>query len=149
MESTLHDLGQLLLKAIPTVFLLLVVHFYLKKMFFGPMADVLAKRRAATEGLRESAEVMRARALEQTTSIEAQLRQAREEIYQEQEEARRLWTSEQSRQLEEARTQARELIQQGKQRLDVEASAAKSQLATTTDALADQIVRTLLERSAA
>lgn len=149
MESTLHDLGQLLLKAIPTVFLLLVVHFYLKKMFFGPMADVLAKRRAATEGLRESAEAMRARALEQTASIEAQLRQAREEIYQEQEEARRNWTSEQSSQLEAARTEARELIHQGKQRLDVEASAAKTQLATTTDALANQIVRTLLERSAA
>jgi len=149
MESTLHDLGQLLLKAIPTVFLLLVVHFYLKKMFFGPMADVLAKRRAATEGLRESAEAMRARALEQTASIEAQLRQAHEEIYQEQEEARRLWTTVQASQLEQARTQARELIQQGKQRLDAESSAAKNQLATTTDALADQIVRTLLERSAA
>jgi len=149
MESTLHDLGQLLLKAIPTVFLLLVVHFYLKKMFFGPMADVLAKRRAATEGLRESAEAMRARALEQTASIEAQLRQAHEEIYQEQEEARRLWTTVQASQLEQARTQARELIQQGKQRLDAESSAAKNQLATTSDALADQIVRTLLERSAA
>jgi F-type H+-transporting ATPase subunit b len=149
MESTLHDLGQLLLKAIPTVILLLVVHFYLKKMFFAPMADVLAKRRAATEGLRESAEAMRARALEQTASIEAQLRQARDEIYREQEEARRGWTTEQARQLEEARNQARQLMQQGKQRLDAEASAAKTQLATTTDALADQIVRTLLERSAA
>jgi F0F1-type ATP synthase membrane subunit b/b' len=149
MESTLHDLGGLLLKAIPTVFLLLVVHFYLKRMFFGPMADVLAKRRAATEGLRESAEAMRARAAEQTASIEAQLRQAREEIYQQQEEARRGWTSEQSSQLDAARSQSRELIHQGKQRLDAEASAAKTQLATTTDALADQIVRTLLERSAA
>jgi len=149
MESTLHDLGQLLLKAIPTVFLLLVVHFYLKKMFFAPMADVLAKRRAATEGLRESAEAMRAKAVEQTASIEAQLRQAREEIYQQQEEARRGWTSEQSSQLDAARSQSRELIHQGKQRLDAEASAAKTQLATTTDALADQIVRTLLERTAA
>jgi F0F1-type ATP synthase membrane subunit b/b' len=149
MESTLHDLGGLLLKAIPTVFLLLVVHFYLKRMFFGPMADVLAKRRAATEGLRESAEAMRARAAEQTASIEAQLRQAREEIYQQQEEARRGWTSEQSSQLDAARSQSRELIHQGKLRLDAEASAAKTQLATTTDALADQIVRTLLERSAA
>ena len=60
MESTLHDLGQLLLKAIPTLFLLLVVHLYLKQMFFRPMADVLAKRRAATEGLRDSADAMRA-----------------------------------------------------------------------------------------
>ena len=106
MESTLHDLGQLLLKAIPTLFLLLVVHFYLKQMFFRPMADVLAKRRAATDGLRESAEAMRAKAVEQTKAIEAQLRQAREAIYQEQEEARRGWTGDQSAQLDEARQQS-------------------------------------------
>src|SRR5580692_9594176 len=114
MEQTLHDLGQLLLKAIPTVFLLLVVHFYLKRMFFGPMADVLAKRRAATEGLRESAAATRARADEQTKSLEEQLRKAREAIYQEQEEARRGWIGDQSVQLDEARKQARELIQQSR-----------------------------------
>lgn len=149
MESTLHDLGALLLKAVPTVFLLLVVHFYLKGMFFKPMADVLAKRRAATEGLRESAEAMRAKAAQQLASIEVQLQQAREEIYQEQEEARRRWTTEQAGQLEAARSEARELIRQGKNRLDAEAATAKSQLAATADALAEQIVRTLLERTAA
>jgi F0F1-type ATP synthase membrane subunit b/b' len=149
MESTLHDLGQLLLKAIPTVFLLLVVHFYLKRMFFGPMAGVLAKRRAATEGLRESAEATRARAAEQLASIEAQLRQARDEIYQQQEEARRGWITEQGSQLDQGRAQAHEQIHQGKQRLDTEAAAAQSQLAATTDALANQIVNALLERSAA
>lgn len=149
MESTLHDLGALLLKAIPTVFLLLVVHFYLKAMFFRPMADVLAKRRAATEGLMESAEAIRARAAEQTASIEAQLRQARDEIYREQEEARRGWVSEQASQLEAARNQARELIQQSKNRLDGEAATAKSQLAATAEGLADEIVRALLERKAA
>jgi F-type H+-transporting ATPase subunit b len=149
MESTLHDLGQLLLKAIPTLFLLLVVHFYLKRMFFRPMADILAKRRAATDGLRESAEAIRAKAAEQTSSIEAQLRQAREAIYQEQEAARRHWTSDQSAQLEEARKQARELIHQSKQQLDTEAGAAKSQLSGTADALADQIAEALLERTLA
>jgi len=149
MESTLHDLGGLLLKAIPTVLLLLVVHFYLKSMFFRPMADVLAKRRAATEGQRESAAALRAKAEQQMASIEAQLRQAREEIYQEQEEARRQWTTEQTNQLDQARTHGRDLIRQGEDQLNAEAATAKSQLAATADALADQIVRTLLERSAA
>jgi F-type H+-transporting ATPase subunit b len=149
MESTLHDLGQLLLKAVPTLFLLLVVHFYLKRMFFRPMADVLAKRRAATDGLRESAEAMRAKAAEQTKSIEAQLRQARESIYQEQEEARRRWTGDQTSQLEDTRRQSRELIHQSKQQLDTEAAAAKSQLARTTDTLADEIANALLERASA
>jgi len=149
MESTLHDLGQLLLKAIPTLFLLLVVHFYLKRMFFRPMSEVLAKRRASTDGLREKADAMRASALEQTKSIEEQLRQAREVIYQEQEEARRGWTADQGAQLEAARKQARELTQQSKHQLDDEAAVAGNQLAETSDALADQIVNALLERTSA
>jgi len=149
MESTLHDLGQLLLKAIPTLFLLLVVHFYLKRMFFRPMADVLAKRRAATDGLRESAEAMRAKAGEQTKAIEDQLRQAREAIYTEQEEARRVWMGDQGAQLEAARQQGRELIQQSKHDLDDEAAVAKNQLAETAGTLADQIANALLERTSA
>jgi F0F1-type ATP synthase membrane subunit b/b' len=51
--------------------------------------------------------------------------------------------------LDAARNEARELIRQGKSRLDGEAATAKSQLAVTADALADQIVQALLERSAA
>ena|ERR1700730_12180883 len=149
MASTLNQLGGLLLKAVPTLFLLLVVHFYLKRMFFRPMAEVLAQRRAATDGLRESAEAMRAKAAEKANVIEAQLREAREGIYREQEEARRRWTSDQDAQLEEARKQSRELIHQSKQQLDTEAAEAKGQLAATTDALAEQIARRLLERTAA
>jgi len=149
MESTLHDLGQLLLKAIPTLFLLLVVHLYLKRMFFRPMAEVLAKRRAATDGQRESAEAMRAKAAEQTKSIEAQLHQAREAIYQEQEEARHGWVGDQSAQVEQARQQARELINQSEHDLYDEAAVAKDQLANTADALADQIANALLERTSA
>jgi F-type H+-transporting ATPase subunit b len=149
MEKTLHDLGQLLLKAIPTLFLLLIVHFYLKKMFFRPMAEVLAKRRAATEGLRESAEAMRAKAAEQTKAIEEDLRQARESIYQEQEEARRGWLGDQTSQMEEARKDARERIHQSDELLKAEAVSAKSQLAGTADQLADQIAQRLLERTPA
>ncbi len=149
MEKTLHDLGQLLLKAIPTLFLLLIVHFYLKRMFFRPMAEVLAKRRAATEGLRESAEAMRAKADEQTKAIEENLRQARESIYQEQEEARRGWLGDQTSQLEEARKDARERIHQSDELLKAEAVATKGQLAGTADQLADQIAQTLLERTPA
>jgi F-type H+-transporting ATPase subunit b len=149
MESTLHDLGQLLLKAIPTLFLLLVVHFYLKSMFFRPLADVLAKRREATDGLRESADAMRAKADGQVKSIEEQLRQAREAIYQEQEEARKRWIGDQSTQLDEARKQARELIQQSGHDLDDEAAVARNQLADTAETLADQIANALLERTPA
>ncbi len=149
MEATLQALGQLLLKGVPTIFLLLVVHFYLKRMFFRPMGEVLAKRRAATEGLKENATAMRARAEEQTKSIEAQLQQAREAIYQEQEEARKRWMSEQTGQLDDARQKARELIHQAKLQLDDEAAATKVQLQASAGPLADEIANTLLERTLA
>src|SRR3979411_687101 len=106
MDQTLRELGGILLKAIPTVCLLLVVHVYLRWIFFGPLRKILAKRREATEGARESAEVLRARATSKAAAIDAELRKAREEIYQEQEEARRRWTADQSASLEAARLQS-------------------------------------------
>jgi F-type H+-transporting ATPase subunit b len=148
MDQTLRELGGILLKAIPTVCLLLVVHVYLRLMFFGPLRNILAKRREATEGARESAEVLLAKATSKAAAIEAELRKAREEIYQEQEEARRRWTAEQSASLEAARLQSREMIQQAKVELDAEAAAAKRELAATTDSLAEQITQSLLRRKA-
>jgi len=117
-------------------------------MFFGPLRNILAKRREATEGARESAEVLLAKATSKAAAIEAELRKAREEIYQEQEEARRRWTAEQSASLEAARLQSREMIQQAKVELDSEAAAAKRELVATTDSLAEQITQSLLQRKA-
>ena len=149
MDATLQALAGILLKAVPTLVLLIVVHFYLKWMFFRPLGNVLAKRRAATEGMRESAQALLAKADQQTKAIEAKLRDAREEIYQEQEESRRRWVGEQGQRLEAARHQTHELIHQAKLQLEGETEAARRELAATADALADQIARTLLERKTA
>jgi F0F1-type ATP synthase membrane subunit b/b' len=129
--------------------LLLIVHLYLKAMFFGPMRDVLAKRREATEGAKKSAEELLAKASEKTAALEAALRKAREEIYQEQEEARRRWISEQNTRLEEARRASRDLIHHAKDQLDAEAAVAKRNLTAFTAVLADQIATSLLEGKAA
>jgi F-type H+-transporting ATPase subunit b len=145
MDATLQALGGLLLKAVPTVILLVIVHLYLKWMFFRPMADVLAKRRAATEGARKSAEALLAKASEKAAEIETALRNARDEIYQEQEEARRRWISEQSARIDEARHASHELIHKAKEQLDTETAIAKRELNATTASLADEIARLLLE----
>ena len=149
METTVQALGGILLKAIPTIVLLLIVHLYLKRMFFGPLREVLAKRREATEGARQEAEALVAKAAERAAAVEAELRKAREAIYQEQEEARRRWIGEQTARLEEARRGSRELIHHAKQQLDDEVAAAKRELTGVTTALADQIARSLLERKTA
>ena len=148
MQETLQALGGILLQAIPTICLLLIVHFYLKWMFFRPVREVLEKRREATEGARESAAEMLKKATEKAAALEDALRKARDEIYQENEEARKRWIGEQAARLEEARRRSRELIHQAKQELDAEAAAAKRDLAGMVDTLADEIARSLLERKA-
>jgi len=146
--DTLNALGGLLLKAVPTIGLLIIVHFYLKWVFFRPVREVLDKRREATEGARESAARMLKVATEKAAELDAALRKARDEVYQEQEEVRRQWIAEQSARLDEARRQSRESIHQAKLELEAETAAAKRDLAATADSLADQITRSLLERRA-
>ncbi len=142
MEATLRDLGALLVKAIPTVFLLLVVYVYLRWMFFKPLEKVLAERQAATQGTRQKAEALLAKASQTAANVEAQLRKARDEIYQQQEEERRRWIAEQTAQLDQARQSAREQIQQarhatGKRRRDRQAQPrGNSRVSGRSDRLA-------------
>ena len=149
MEQTLHDLGGLLLKAVPTIVLLLVVYAYLRWMFFRPLEKVLAERKQATAGTHEKAEALLRKADETAVAIENKLRSAREAIYQEQEQARHRWMSDQAAQLEQARHSARDMIHQAETQIQDEAAAAKRELAATADSLAEQITRTLLERTTA
>src|SRR5947209_13083548 len=146
MDETLHALGGILLKAIPTLVLLVVVHLYLKTVFFRPLEDVLAKRRAMTEGARESAEALLQRASEKTAEYEVKLRDAREEIYREQEEMRRRWVDDQTKRIEEARLKTRDLIRQAKEQIEAETVSAKRELSVWSDARADQIAHSLLAR---
>lgn len=148
MDSTLNQLGGILLNAVPTVILLLVVFLYLKWMFFRPLEKVLAERKLATTGTREKAEALLAKAGQTAAAIEAELKKARESIYQEQEEARRRWSSDQTAQLDQARNSAREAIHQAKMELESETAAAKRELSATAESLAEQIANTLLERTA-
>ena len=149
MEQTLQQLGGILLKAIPTVVLLLIVHFYLKFMFFRPLQKVLAERKQATQGTKEKAEQLLAKAEQTHASIEAALRKAREEIYQEQEEARKQWTNDQTARLDQARHQSHQLIHQAQEQLEADAAATKKDLAKAAEVLAEEIARTLLERKVA
>ena len=50
MEQTLHQLGELLLAAIPTVVLLLVLFGLYRVLVAGPLGRILEERYARTEG---------------------------------------------------------------------------------------------------
>ena len=145
MEATLQALGALLVQAIPTIVLVVLLHFYLKSVFFAPLARTLQKRREATEGARELARASMKRAAEKSAEYEAALQQARSTIYREQEEARRKWLDDQARQIEEARKHAHEAIHTASGVIGAQAASARHDLESQSSDLAEQIAGRLLE----
>ncbi len=148
MDKTIHDLGEILLKAIPTLILFILLNIYLKAMFFTPLQKVLAKRREATEGARESAEAGLKSAAERTAEYEAKLRDARTEIYKEQEETRKRWVDQQTRLIQDAREKTQAMVLTAKQQIAQDIEGAKHDLAGSSNLLAEQISNALLKRRA-
>ena len=149
MESTLRALGGILLRAVPTFLLVVVLHFYLKFVFFKPLGKVMRTRYEATEGARKLAEQSLQRAAEKTAQYEAAIRAAKAEIYQSQEQLHKQLQQREAAEVLTARQRADAEIQEAKGGLATDVAAAKATLAADSDALADQIVESILRRSAA
>src|SRR5919109_5342020 len=89
MEALLQALGGLFLRAVPTFLLILLLHFYLKYVFFRPLEKTLHARYEATEGARKRAEESLERASARAAEYEDAMRSARAEVYQAQEKLHR------------------------------------------------------------
>jgi len=146
MEQTLQALVGLLEKAVPTIVLLVLLHFYLKAMLFGPLAKIMKEREALTKGARQGAENSLAAAERKTAEYEAKLREARAEIYREQEEIRRKWLDEQTGQVDQARDRIAAAVRSARDQIAREAAAARTSLLETSGQLADRIASTILQR---
>ncbi len=149
MDVILHQLGELLLKAVPTFILVVLLHFYLKNVFFKPLEKVLHQRYEATDGARKLAEQSLERAAAKTAEYEAAMRSARAEVYQAQEQIHKRLQEQHAAQMAEARRRAEALIQEAKHRIAQEVEGVKATLAAESDALAEEIARTILRGSAA
>jgi F-type H+-transporting ATPase subunit b len=149
MDAMLQALGGILLKAIPTFLLVVLLHFYLKGVFFNPMRKVLRQRYDATEGARKLAAESLERAAAKTAEYAAAMRAARTEIYQAQEQAhKRLQESEMAK-LAAARRHAEAAVAEAKSRLAGDVQAAKAALARDSELLANQIADSILRGRAA
>ncbi len=149
MDAILRQLGELLLKAVPTFLLVVFLNFYLKAIFFRPLEKVLQRRYEATEGARKIAEETLRRANEKTAEYEAAIRAARSEVYQEQEKVHKELQEAESAQLLEARKRAEIAVNNARQLIAGDVEAAKASLASQNDSLANQITEAILRRSAA
>jgi F-type H+-transporting ATPase subunit b len=146
MDQTFAALGELMLKALPTFLLVVALFFYLKAVYFKPMAKVLRERYEATEGARKLAQASLARADEKTAEYEEALRSARAEIYREQEQLRQALRQDHANAIQEARHSAGAMVQEAQGRLAAELEAGKATLQAQSDSLAEQITDAILRR---
>jgi F-type H+-transporting ATPase subunit b len=144
MEATLYALGQILLRAVPTFFLVLLLYVYMRFVFFKPMARVLGERYELTEGARQSAARSLESAAHKAAEYEDSLRAARNEIYREQEEIRRQWREEQTARVGEARKRADAMVREARANLAHEADEARRGLEAQVRELAGRITEQVL-----
>jgi F-type H+-transporting ATPase subunit b len=149
MDATLHALGGILLKAVPTFLLVVLLHFYLKGVFFKPLQKVLRQRYEATEGARKLAGEFLEHAAAKTSEYEAGMRAARAEIYQAQEQSHKRLQEAEFAELTAARRRAEAAVQEARNQLAGDVEAAKAGLARDSELLASQIVESILWRNAA
>ena len=149
MQETLQALGGILQKASITVVLLIILHFYLKAVLFGPLDRVMQKRRELTEGARKIAEESLAAATRKADEYEAKLRDARAAVYKQQEEIRKGWLEEQAQQVAQARARSESTVKAAREAISQDVAAARKSLQDTSAAVADQIVARVLGGRAA
>ena len=148
MEATLHALGEIVLKGLPTFFLLILLHFYLKRTFFAPLEKVLAERYDATTGARKQAEGALAKAEAKAKEYEEAIRNARTEVYKENEAMRKRWRDEQVTVLADARAKSDALVAKSKAELAGDVEAARGTLRAESERIADGIAAAILRRTA-
>jgi F-type H+-transporting ATPase subunit b len=149
MDSTLHALGGILLRATPTFFLVFLLCFYLKNVFFKPLEKVLRERYDATEGARRLAEQSMERASARAGEYEAAMRAARAEVYKAREQAFKEMQQKRADDAAAARGRAGALARDAQTLLAADVETAKAVLAADVDSLANQIAGSILRRSAA
>jgi F-type H+-transporting ATPase subunit b len=149
MDDTLRALGGILLKAVPTFVLVVLLHFYLKKVFFQPMEKILRRRYEATEGARKLAEQSLTRAAARTAEYEAAVRGARAEVYRAQEQLYKQLQESQAGQLTAARQTAEAAVREAKAQLAREVEEAKRSVARDSEMLAGEIAESILRGTAA
>lgn len=148
MEQTLQALAGILLKAVPTIVIVLLLHLYLKAMLFKPLEKVLQQRDEATGGARRAAEESLKRAEEKAAQFEAKLQAARADVYKDQEQARAKLLGDQESSVKDARARMETAVRNARAEIEKEVAVGRETLSAQSSALADQIADSVLNRRA-
>ncbi len=145
MDQTLRQLGELLLGSVPTVVLLALLYALYASIVHKPLARVLAERRRKTEGAIEKSRIDIAAAEVRTAEYEDRLREARATVFRAQEARRKAALDARHAALNQVREKAQAEINSAKAGMEKDREAAQSALQGEAQALANEIVRRVLE----
>src|ERR1700739_1500527 len=138
MDATLKALADLLLEAVPTIIFFIFLTFYLKYVFFKPLARILEERRRQTEGVRELAQRAFEEADKKSAEYEKALQIARAQIHAEHEALRRQWSEEQAKMVAQARIEADKQIQEARRQIASEVERTQAELDARVETLSNQ-----------
>ncbi len=149
MDQTLHQLGELLLGAVPTVVLLTLLYALYANIVHKPLRRVLEERRSKTEGAVEKSRADIAAAEARTAEYEQRLREARATVFRAQEARRQAAMQARANAIAEARSRAQAQVQAAKKDIEKDREAAQAALQGEAAALAQEIVRRVLQSAVA
>jgi len=149
MDQTLRQLGELLLGSVPTVILLALLYALYTAIVHKPLQRVLAQRRSKTEGAVEKSRADIAAAEARTAEYEQKLREARAVVFRAQEAKRQAALQARTNALNEARSKSQAQVQAAKKDIENDRAAAEAGLPADAAALAQEIVRRVLQPAGA
>ena len=149
MDTTLRQLGELLLSSIPTIIFLLIIWVAYRLIVHKKLEQVLTQRHSLTEGAIQKAQQEIAAAETRTSEYEQRLRDARSTVYKAQESRRQHIIEKHNAALAHARAQAEEMLKHSRAALEKDIAAAKLMLQQQADSLAKEIIDSILKPAVA
>jgi F-type H+-transporting ATPase subunit b len=149
MDETLRQLGELLLGSVPTVILLALLYALYTMIVHKPLRRVLEERRSKTEGAVEKSRADIAAAEARTAEYEQKLREARAVVFRAQEARRQAVLQARTNALNQSRSKAQTQVQAAKKEIENDRAAAEAGLPADAAALAQEIVRRVLQPAGA
>jgi F-type H+-transporting ATPase subunit b len=145
MPDLVHQIGELFLRAVPVIVIVLLFYIIMRAIFFQPLLKVMAERDARTVGAQRAAEAAQAAAADKVRQYEEALKQARARVYAEQEADRKKFMDERTAVLKEARSKAGAEVNAAKESVAAEFAGAKKEIENAAAQLAAEIARRVLE----
>jgi F-type H+-transporting ATPase subunit b len=145
MDQTLEQLGKLLLGSVPTVILFTLLYLLYKVIVHKPLQRVMEERRNRTEGAVEKSRADVALADARTAEYEQKLREARATLFRAQEARRQAALEARTNAVNQARARAQTQVEAAKADIEADRVAAGKGLEGEAAALAEEIVRRVLQ----